>query len=61
MAVRASLRFAAASDPGKRRRNNEDRYYVDADRGIYAVVDGVGWHFEGGPPWSLPRARRRLA
>ena len=33
MAVKTRLRFAAASDPGKRRKNNEDRYYVDADRG----------------------------
>jgi parallel beta-helix repeat protein len=47
MAVKASLRFAAASDPGKRRRNNEDRYYVDPDRGIYAVIDGVGGHAAG--------------
>jgi PPM family protein phosphatase len=47
MAVRASLRFAAASDPGKRRKNNEDRYYVDPDRGIYAVIDGVGGHAAG--------------
>jgi PPM family protein phosphatase len=47
MAVGASLRFAAASDPGKRRRNNEDRYYIDPDRGIYAVVDGVGGHAAG--------------
>lgn len=47
MAVKAKLRFAAASDPGKRRKNNEDRYYVDPDRGIYAVIDGVGGHAAG--------------
>jgi PPM family protein phosphatase len=47
MAVKANLRFAAASDPGKRRKNNEDRYYVDPDRGIYAVIDGVGGHAAG--------------
>jgi serine/threonine protein phosphatase PrpC len=47
MAVKANLRFAAASDPGKRRKNNEDRYYVDADRGIFAVIDGVGGHAAG--------------
>ena len=40
MAVKTRLRFAAASDPGKRRKNNEDRYYVDPDRGIYVVIDG---------------------
>jgi len=47
MAVNTRLRFAAASDPGKRRKNNEDRYYVDSDRGIYAVIDGVGGHAAG--------------
>jgi len=45
--VKTHLRFAAASDPGKRRKNNEDRYYVDPDRGIYAVIDGVGGHAAG--------------
>jgi serine/threonine protein phosphatase PrpC len=45
--VKTKLRFAAASDPGKRRKNNEDRYYVDPDRGIYAVIDGVGGHAAG--------------
>jgi parallel beta-helix repeat protein len=47
MPVKAKLRFAAASDPGKRRKNNEDRYYIDPDRGIYAVIDGVGGHAAG--------------
>lgn len=47
MAVHTHLRHAAVTDPGKRRRNNEDRFYVDADRGIYAVIDGVGGHAAG--------------
>ena len=47
MAVKTRLRSAAASDPGKRRKNNEDRYYVDPDRGIYAVIDGVGGQAAG--------------
>jgi PPM family protein phosphatase len=47
MAVKTRLRSAAGSDPGKRRKNNEDRYYVDPDRGIYAVIDGVGGHAAG--------------
>lgn len=47
MAVKTHLRHAATSDPGKRRKNNEDRYYVDADRGIYGVIDGVGGHAAG--------------
>ena len=47
MAVRARLRSAVGSDTGRRRTNNEDRYYVDADRGIFAVIDGVGGHAAG--------------
>lgn len=47
MAVKTHLRHAAASDAGMRRKNNEDRYYVDADRGIYAVIDGVGGQAAG--------------
>jgi serine/threonine protein phosphatase PrpC len=47
MAVKTRLRHAAASDPGKRRKNNEDRYYIDAGRGIYAVIDGVGGQAAG--------------
>jgi serine/threonine protein phosphatase PrpC len=33
---------AAGSDPGRARENNEDRVICDPERGIYAVVDGVG-------------------
>ncbi|HTG36374.1 MAG TPA: protein phosphatase 2C domain-containing protein [Thermoanaerobaculia bacterium] len=33
---------AAGSDPGRERENNEDRVVCDPERGIYAVVDGVG-------------------
>lgn len=47
MAVKTRLRFAAATDPGKRRKNNEDRYYVDPERGIFAVIDGVGGQAAG--------------
>jgi parallel beta-helix repeat protein len=47
MAVRARLRSAFASDTGRRRTNNEDRPYVDAERGIFAVIDGVGGHAAG--------------
>ncbi|MDP9052788.1 MAG: protein phosphatase 2C domain-containing protein, partial [Acidobacteriota bacterium] len=47
MAVKSQLRFAAATDPGKRRSNNEDRYHVDPERGIYVVIDGVGGHAAG--------------
>lgn len=33
---------AADSHPGRERENNEDRVLADPERGIYAVVDGVG-------------------
>jgi serine/threonine protein phosphatase PrpC len=33
---------AAGSDPGRARANNEDRVLCDPERGIYAVIDGVG-------------------
>ena len=33
---------AAGSDPGRERENNEDRVLCDSERGIYAVIDGVG-------------------
>src|SRR6185436_14068 len=41
--VRSSGPIAAAdSHPGRERENNEDRILSDPERGIYAVVDGVG-------------------
>jgi len=43
----ATLKSAAGSDPGLRRKNNEDRFYTDPERGIYAVIDGVGGHAAG--------------
>jgi serine/threonine protein phosphatase PrpC len=42
-AVRSSRPVAAeGSDPGRERENNEDRVLCDPERGIYAVIDGVG-------------------
>ncbi len=35
-------RAAALSDPGRERGTNEDRVLCDLERGIYAVIDGVG-------------------
>ena len=46
--ARASrVNSAAASDRGRVRTGNEDRHYVDADRGVFLVVDGVGGHAAG--------------
>ena len=33
---------AAATDPGRERENNEDRVLCEPERGIFAVIDGVG-------------------
>jgi PPM family protein phosphatase len=41
------LRAAGATDAGRVRHNNEDRLYIDLDRGIFLVVDGVGGHAAG--------------
>jgi serine/threonine protein phosphatase PrpC len=38
---------AAGSDPGLARENNEDRVLCDPDRGIFAVIDGVGGESAG--------------
>jgi serine/threonine protein phosphatase PrpC len=38
---------AGTSDAGNVRGNNEDRVYIDEDRGIYLVVDGMGGQAAG--------------
>jgi PPM family protein phosphatase len=42
-----TLSTGAATDTGRLRELNEDRYWVDADRGIFLVVDGVGGEAAG--------------
>jgi serine/threonine protein phosphatase PrpC len=43
-----ALKAAGDSDPGLHRDVNEDRFYVDASRGLFLVVDGVGGQAAGG-------------
>jgi serine/threonine protein phosphatase PrpC len=43
----SSYRSAAATDTGLLRDHNEDRYWIDAERGVFLVVDGVGGHAAG--------------
>jgi serine/threonine protein phosphatase PrpC len=43
----AGFNAAGASDRGRIRTGNEDRYHVDAQRGIFLVADGVGGHAAG--------------
>jgi serine/threonine protein phosphatase PrpC len=40
-------RPAAATDTGLVRARNEDRYWADAERGVFLVVDGVGGQAAG--------------
>lgn len=44
---RPRLRAAGATDVGRQRTNNEDRFLVDAARGLFVVVDGIGGHAAG--------------
>jgi serine/threonine protein phosphatase PrpC len=37
----------AQTDPGKRRKQNEDSYLILEDRGVYVVADGMGGHRGG--------------
>ena len=41
------MNAGVASDTGLLRECNEDRYWVDADRGEFLVVDGIGGHAGG--------------
>jgi serine/threonine protein phosphatase PrpC len=47
MKAAAAWRAAMATDTGLQRTNNEDRVYMDAERGIFLVVDGLGGHAAG--------------
>jgi len=41
------VQSAGVSEQGNVRGNNEDRYHIDPDRGIYLVVDGMGGQAAG--------------
>ena len=41
------LRFAGATDPGRVRPRNEDRFVADGEHRLFVVVDGMGGHTGG--------------
>jgi serine/threonine protein phosphatase PrpC len=47
MAVAVTWNSGVASDTGLVRTTNEDRYWIDDERGVFLVVDGVGGHAAG--------------
>ena len=47
MSVTSRLISAGRSDVGRKRLENEDRIFIDPERGIYLVVDGLGGHAAG--------------
>ena len=60
--VKTRLKCAALSDPGLVRTNNEDAFYIDPDRGIFLVVDGIGGQAAGekAAEIAVDRIRSRL-
>src|SRR5512132_2878146 len=60
--VKTKVRYAGASDPGRVRRNNEDAFHIDAERGIFLVVDGIGGQAAGekAAEIAVQRVRARL-
>ena len=40
--------FAAVTDAGRVRSENQDRWFADAELGLFVVADGLGGHAAGG-------------
>jgi serine/threonine protein phosphatase PrpC len=47
MSVAEKWKAGAATDPGRVRSENQDRGFVDEERGVFLVVDGLGGHAAG--------------
>src|SRR5687768_16609286 len=62
MLATIELEAFGASDAGRVRANNEDRFHCDPARGIFVVVDGVGGHAGGAraAELALQAVRARL-
>src|SRR6185436_3210473 len=53
------LAAAGATDPGRLRDVNEDRFHVDEARGLFMVVDGIGGQAAGGKAADVALAMLR--
>jgi serine/threonine protein phosphatase PrpC len=62
-ADRRTWRAAGATDVGRHRQRNEDRFHLDGDRGVFIVVDGIGGHAAGetAAETAIAALRERLA
>src|SRR5256885_9704517 len=60
--VKAKVNCAGDSNPGRVRRNNEDAFHMDPERGIFLVVDGIGGQAAGekAAAIAVERVRARL-
>src|SRR5882724_7103693 len=60
--VKSKVNCAGDSNPGRVRRNNEDAWYMDPERGIFLVVDGIGGQAAGEKAAALAvgRVKARL-
>jgi len=60
--VKTRLRYEGASDAGRARKNNEDGFYFDPERGFFLVVDGLGGEAAGekAAEIAVNRMRARL-
>ena len=54
-----ALAAAGTTDPGLQREVNEDRFHVDAARGFFTVIDGIGGQAAGGKAADVALAMLR--
>src|SRR5262249_49331517 len=47
MGISTTFRCAGETHPGLLRTDNEDRFHLDAERGIFLVIDGIGGQAAG--------------
>lgn len=62
MGTTTTFRCAGETHPGLLRTNNEDRFHLDVERGIFLVIDGIGGQAAGeqAAEIALDRMRARL-